>query len=169
LPSEEETAEKLKQTYCVAIAGEEDRWCAVLGNHYPNFQQKITEEFDGLVEGGLTGIFAGKGVWCTQRLCDQQNVQYKFVVLRAPTCPECLRIKQLMVEYADLGTREQEDDADERDGSAESGDGGLGGRADAGEADAAGGAGGQDVERGEQPGEAVVVGAGEELLREPAE
>lgn len=121
---------KIEETYCVQVG---DVWCAVLGNHYPNFAQKVKkeDEFYGLVEGGLSGVFTGKDWWCTQRLCDQTNVQYKLVMLQAPTCPECLRIKQLMVEFA-RPEDQKEEEADER--SAEPGDGG---RSDAGEADPA--------------------------------
>lgn len=86
---------KIEATYCIQVG---DKWCAVLGNHYPNFPGNLSKESDSdeaVIERSLNAK-----VFCTQRLCDQTMVQYKFVVVCEPTCPDCYRIKQLKLEFA---------------------------------------------------------------------
>ena len=86
---------EIEETFCIEV---DDRWCAVLGNHYPNFPGNLAKVSDS--EEVAFEKLASPRTWCTQRLCDQHNVQYKHVVVRAPTCPDCLRIKGLEVEFA---------------------------------------------------------------------
>lgn len=105
---------KIEETFCIEVG--KDEWCAVLGNYYPNMPDGQLEMLADLHLEEALGILQkeqGGKTFCTQRLCDQRNIQYKYVLLRAPTCPECLRIKGLMAEFARAPELENANDEDD--------------------------------------------------------
>lgn len=90
---------KIKETYCINVG--EDAWCAVLGSHYPNFPAALSlRQAEAITDGEDMGSEPSSKILYTQRLCDQTNVQYQYVLVREPTCSECKRIRALMVEFA---------------------------------------------------------------------
>lgn len=111
---------EVNEAYCI-YEEETSTWHAVLGNHYPNFPGDLPQMSDS--EEVALELTQNPEERAAQRLCDQQLVLYKYVSIRNMTgadpvkvCPRCIRITDLMEEFATKYPEEAEDGIDGSNG-----------------------------------------------------